>query len=125
MQVPQGTVLAHDCTAIQQLEWVKKLQTDWSDNSVSVTVYYKKHELPLIKDWLAKNYNTGVKTISFLLHSEHGFAQAPMEQITKEEFDEITNACTPIDSLSGICHPEENLDLLKAMECEGGACPLR
>src|SRR5579859_1539017 len=30
---PRGTVLAKDTTAITQLEWVKKLQTEWSDNA--------------------------------------------------------------------------------------------
>ena len=35
-----------------QLEMIKKLQTDWSDNSVSCTVYYKKEDLDDIKKYL-------------------------------------------------------------------------
>jgi hypothetical protein len=35
---PDGTVFADECTAIDQLEYVKRMQTDWSDNSVSCTV---------------------------------------------------------------------------------------
>jgi hypothetical protein len=34
-KVPEGTILAKDCTAVDQLEWVKRLQTEWSDNAVS------------------------------------------------------------------------------------------
>src|SRR5690606_12611541 len=70
---PEGTVLAKDTTAIDQLEWVKRLQTDWSDNSVSCTVYYRPEELEDIKKYLAKNYNKNFKSLSFLLHSGHGF----------------------------------------------------
>jgi hypothetical protein len=79
--LPEGTIFAKNCSAIEQMEWVKKLQTEWSDNSVSVTVYYKKEELPEIKEWLRKNYNNSIKTISFLLFSEHGFEQAPFEEM--------------------------------------------
>jgi intein/homing endonuclease len=123
--LPDHTVLAENCTAVDQLEYVKKLQTEWSDNSVSVTVYYRKCELPAIKEWLRKNYNDSVKTVSFLLHSDHNFKQAPMEAITKEEYDELVSECRPITNLSGVCFVDENIELLKASECAGGHCPLR
>lgn len=124
MRLPESTVLAENCTAIDQLEWVKKVQTEWSDNSVSVTVYYRKHELPAIKEWLKKNYNTSVKTVSFLLHSDHGFLQAPMEQIDKTEYESLAKQCRPIVDLSGICYSMEDSDvLLNEKECGSGACP--
>lgn len=124
-RVPDNAVIAEECTAIQQLEWVKKLQTEWSDNSVSVTVYYKKDELPGIKEWLRKNYNNSVKTVSFLLHSDHGFKQAPYEKISKEEYEELMNQCKPITSLENICYTNESEELIAQGECAGGACPLR
>jgi ribonucleotide reductase alpha subunit len=119
--LPEGTVLAKNCTAIQQLEFVKRLQTEWSDNSVSVTVYYKKHELPEIKEWLRVNYNENVKTVSFLLHSDHGFQQAPLEEITKEEYERISAHCRPILSTKGVCYYDDDDNFTE--ECPGGACP--
>ena len=123
--LPENTVLAENCTAIQQLEWVKKLQTEWSDNAVSVTVYYKKHELDEIKEWLRLNYNDSVKSVSFLLHSEHGFQQAPLEQMTRGEFEEMYGNCKQITNLSGICYTDESYELINQGECVGGACPMR
>ena len=38
---PENSILAANMTAIEQLEWVKKMQTIWADNAVSVTVYYR------------------------------------------------------------------------------------
>jgi hypothetical protein len=126
MSLPEHTVFAEDCSAIQQLEWVKKVQTEWSDNSVSVTVYYRKNELPAIKEWLRKNYNTSVKTVSFLLHNEHGFDQAPMEQITKEEYEALAASCRPIVDLEGVCYSSVDADvLMNDKECASGACPRR
>jgi ribonucleoside-triphosphate reductase (thioredoxin) len=77
---PEGTKLAKDMTALDQLEQVKRMQELWSDNSVSCTVYYRKEELPEIKKYLKKHYKNSHKSLSFLLHSEHGFAQAPYEE---------------------------------------------
>ena len=123
--LPEGTILAENCTAVQQLEYVKRLQTEWSDNAVSVTVYYRKEELPQIKAWLRENYNNSVKTVSFLLHSDHGFKQAPLEKITKEQYEEIVKATTPITSAGDICYNVDDDKFVGEGECAGGACPLK
>ena len=123
--LPEHTIFANNCSAIQQLEYVKRAQKDWSDNAISVTVTYRKEELPGIKEWLRKNYNQYIKSVSFLLYSGHGFLQAPIEPITKEKYDEMMKKCRPITSIKGVCYTEEPLELLSEMECSGGACPLR
>lgn len=116
---PDGTVLAESMSAVQQLEVVKRLQTEWSDNAVSCTVYYKIEELPAIKEYLLKNYNKSIKTVSFLLHTGHGFKQAPIEPISKEEYEAYAARVRPITNLS---FDNSELD---ASDCAGGACPIR
>jgi ribonucleoside-diphosphate reductase alpha chain/ribonucleoside-triphosphate reductase len=120
-QSPEGSVLASEMTAIQQLEWVKKLQTIWADNAVSVTIYYRKEELAEIKEWLEKNYNSSVKSISFLLHSEHNFPLPPYEEITEEEYNKIFNKINfSIQLQQSISSHEIAFD-----ECAVGACPIK
>lgn len=116
---PKGTKVAADMTAISQLREVYRLQKDWSDNSVSCTVYYRKEELPEIREYLAKNYKENHKSLSFLLHSDHGFAQAPYEEITEEEFNALVSTTRQITSIS------EALDFSADDECASGACPVR
>ena len=116
---PRGTVLASDVTAIDQLKWVERLQREWSDNSVSCTVYYTAEELPTIREYLNKKYNKTFKTVSFLLHSGHGFDQAPFEEITKEEYDRRVASSRLIAGFS------EALELDLDSECAGGVCPIR
>jgi hypothetical protein len=106
-------------TAITQLETVKWLQEVWSDNSVSCTVYYRKEELSEIRAYLKKNYKNNHKSLSFLLHSEHGFKQAPLEEITKEQYDALVASTTPIN------HVDEATIGLDDSECATGACPIR
>jgi ribonucleoside-triphosphate reductase len=116
---PAGTTFAHDMTAVDQLEVIKRLQAEWSDNSVSVTIYYRKEELDAIKAWLNDNY-VDVKSVSFLLHNEHGFDQAPMEEITHDEWLAMSKSATPITSLNQL-----NMEDIDIADCEGGACPVR
>jgi ribonucleoside-diphosphate reductase alpha chain len=118
---PEGSVLAADMTAVEQLEWVKTLQTDWSDNAVSVTVYYRKDELPQIKEWLAVNYDTAVKSVSFLLHADHNFPLPPYEECTEAEYRKrLAHVDFGVPMHDGVTG-----DLLDLDNCATGACPVR
>lgn len=119
-KVPEGTPVAETMTWRQQLEVIRRMQAEWSDNSVSCTVYYEKDDLPAIKEYLEKHYSENFKTLSFLLKSDHGFDQAPYETITKEEYDGMIVNVKPITSIE---IKEEDIDL--SQECESGACPVK
>lgn len=116
---PEGTVLAEDLTAIDQLEWVKKVQTVWSDNAVSCTVYYTHDELPKIKEYLSREYNQSFKSLSFLLREGHGFVQAPIEPISKEEYERRVASTRLIASINSAA------DFGGVDDCVSGACPVR
>ena len=45
------------------------MQKEWSDNSVSCTVYYNKEDIPGIKGYLARHFKDEMKTVSFLLQT--------------------------------------------------------
>ena len=118
---PEDSVLAANMTAIEQLEWVKRMQAEWADNAVSVTVYYRKEELPAIKEWLKNNYDKSIKSVSFLLHSDHNFPLPPYEEITEEQYNK---AISKIDMSVPL---QEGTDLfeLDMDACATGACPVR
>jgi len=117
---PENTIVSKDMKALEQLEMVKKLQTEWSDNSVSVTIYYRKEELEDIREWLNSNYNNNLKTVSFLLHSEHGFDQAPLEEIDRQKYEDMVKLVKPITN----CEVNEE-DIKGSFECATGACPIK
>jgi len=118
---PEGSILAADMTAVEQLEWVKKMQTEWADNAVSVTVYYRKEELSLIKEWLESNYDNAVKSVSFLLHADHNFPLPPYEEITKETYEKLLGKVDFTVALQDTV----GFDLLDMDDCSTGACPVR
>lgn len=117
-ETPDDTVTSDQLTAIEQLQWVSRLQTIWSDNAVSCTVYYTPEELDTIKLWLSEHYENEIKSVSFLLRNNHGFDQAPYEPITEEEYNKLTAQVTYLQvSVAG----GELLD----DDCSSGACPIR
>ncbi len=114
----ENAILASNMSAIEQLELVKQMQTVWSDSAVSVTVYYKKEDLPVIKEWLAENYEHSIKAVSFLLHSDHGFEQAPYTEISEDEYYAMVHSINPfVDTIGGGSMLDE--------ECATGVCPTR
>ena len=120
-KAPEGAPVADEnWDTWKQLDILKMAQKHWADQSVSVTVYYRKEEINQLKEWLANNLKY-LKTISFLCHSDHGFKQAPKETISKEEYEKLSGKVRPvqIDMTGG------DEFQLQGTECEGGACPIK
>ena len=120
--VGKETPTSKDLSAINLLDHVKKMQKIWADNAVSITCYYKKEELSDIQKWLEENYNDNIKTVSFLLHSEHGFVQPPYEPITEEKYKEIVSN---VKQIIAVKEDTTTDDINSDLECNNGTCPIR
>jgi ribonucleoside-triphosphate reductase len=103
----------------QQLDTLLMAQKHWADQAVSVTVYYRKDEIPHLKAWLALNLKK-LKTISFLCWNDHGFKQAPKEAITQQQYERLAEKVRPVDVDADVGGQD-----LSGTECEGGACPVK
>jgi ribonucleoside-triphosphate reductase len=118
-ETPDGAILADEMGVVKQLEMVKKLQSIWSDNAVSVTAYYSPEEIQELKDWLKDNYKNNIKSVSFLLRQKHGFKQAPYQEIDKDTYLKATQKVKPLTNLN------IGGEMLQGLECESGICPIR
>jgi len=85
-KAPEGAVVVEDLTALKQLELWKVYQDYWCEHKPSVTVYYSDEEFLEVGAWVYRNLDN-CSGVSFLPRSDHIYAQAPYEAITKEEFD--------------------------------------
>jgi ribonucleotide reductase alpha subunit len=119
-KTPEGSILTKDMSVLKQLDMVKKLQTVWSDNAVSVTAYYKPEELEPLKAWLKDNYEHNIKSVSFLLFKDHGFKQAPYQEIDEAAYLTASSKVKPLSNMT--INSNEILDMA---ECSSGACPIR
>ncbi len=87
-----------DVSIWEQAENAAAYQKWWSDNQVSITITFKPEEAREIEHVL-ECYEDKLKSVSFLPYKEHGYEQAPYEEITKEEYEEMVAKTTPIKSL--------------------------
>lgn len=118
-KVPESTPVAANYDWKSQMDMIRRMQAEWSDNSVSCTVYYKKEDIEDIKEYLKKHFRHEMKTVSFLLYHGHGFDQAPYETISKEQYEDMLSKVRPINSV------EVNEDAFDIEDCAAGACPVK
>ncbi|NVM37580.1 MAG: fused protease/ribonucleoside-triphosphate reductase [Candidatus Lokiarchaeota archaeon] len=80
----------------EQAENAAAYQKYWSDNQVSITITFKEEEADQIKRVL-ECYEDKLKSVSFLPIKEHGYKQAPYEEITKEQYEEKISKLKPFN----------------------------
>jgi adenosylcobalamin-dependent ribonucleoside-triphosphate reductase len=78
-----------DVSMCEQLELAALMQSEWADNSVSITVTVKPDEGKDLARAL-EMFETRLKSVSFLPLNDHSYQQAPYEEITAEQFGEIS-----------------------------------
>ena len=108
-------LVAGQMPAERQLEYIELLQKHWSDNMVSSTIVYEDAEIPGLVAALKRT--SGIKSLS-LLRKQHGFVQPPLEEITREEFANLSAAIRPIDQTRGVAFGQEDDKVF----CDGDKC---
>lgn len=122
---PDNTIVAENMSALQQLDLVRELQRVWADNSISVTVYYRMSELDEIREYLCEHWSE-MKSVSFLLHNEHGFDQAPLGELSVEEYQHMLSVTKPLgERISGSTYMSEEDMASFGESCDTGVCPVR
>jgi ribonucleoside-diphosphate reductase alpha chain len=75
-------------TAIDQLKLWMTYQTHWCEHKPSVTISVKEEEWPMVGTWVWENFDS-ISGISFLPFSEHTYRQAPYQDCTKKEYNDM------------------------------------
>ena len=129
-QAPPGSILRTE-NVMDMLERVKKFNTQWvkkghrkgaNTNNVSATVPINENEWEAVGQWMWTNRETfnGLSVLPFFGGS---YTQAPFEDITKEQFDEMVQHLHNID-LSQIVEFSDMTALMDQAACAGGACEI-
>ena len=88
VKAPEGAIVRNDLTAIQHLDIWLVYQRAWCEHKPSITVSVKEDEWMEVGAWVYKNFDE-VSGISFLPHSDHTYKQAPYQEVSKEEYDDL------------------------------------
>ena len=123
MKAPKGALLRDSMTAMEQLENWLVYQRHWCEHKPSVTISVKDDEWMEVGAWVWKHFDE-ISGVSFLPHSDHTYQQAPYEDCTKEQYEELL-AKTPktIDWLEFV-EETDNTEGAQTLACTGGACEI-
>ena len=146
IKAPAGSVIRTE-TAIDTLERVKKVSQDWikpghihGDNthnvsatiSIDKTRMYPYHvengevweydEWEVVGEWMWENkeYYNGLSCLPF---DGGSYSQAPFEDITEAQYNELVGQLTSID-LSLVTEEDDITNLVDQAACAGGACEI-
>jgi ribonucleoside-diphosphate reductase alpha chain len=85
---PEHAIYRKDMSAIEQLELWRTYQRSWCEHKPSITVTVREDEWPEIGGWVWKHFDE-MSGVSFLPYSDHIYKQAPYQDCTKEEYEEL------------------------------------
>jgi ribonucleoside-triphosphate reductase len=131
VKAPEGSMFRTE-TPIDTLERVKKFSIEWikaghinGDNThnVSATISIKDDEWDVVGLWMWDNrehYNG----LSVLPYWGGTYAQAPFEDITKEEYESRVATLKSID-LTKVTELDDSVDFGQVAACAGGSCEIQ
>ena len=129
-KAPKGSIIRTE-SAFDLLERVKKVATEWvlpghakgsNTHNVSATISLKENEWDKAGQWMWDN-RTSYNGLSVLPYNGGTYKQAPFEDITKKQFDDMLTYMMAID-LTKVIELDDNTNLKGEVACGGGACEI-
>ena len=127
---PENAVIRTE-SALDLLERVRKFNVEWvkkghrrgaNTNNVSATISIKEDEWESVGQWMWK-YKETFNGLSVLPYFGGSYVQAPFEDITEEQFNEMASHLHTID-LTKIVEFGDDTNLMDQAACAGGACEI-
>jgi ribonucleoside-diphosphate reductase alpha chain len=128
IKAPEGSVLRTE-SALDTLERVKLVSDKWikpghisgnNTHNVSATISIKNGEWETVGEWMWDNkvYYNGLSVLPF---DGGTYSQAPFEDITEAQYNELVKQLSSID-LTQVIEEDDLTSLTDQAACAGGAC---
>jgi len=113
-----------DLTALDQLEYWKRVKLNFTEHNPSATISVSEHEWIGVVDWIQKNWDI-IGGLSFLPRANHVYRLAPYETITKEEYEERMSRFPTVDYSQLLAYErQDESDMKRELACAGGTCEI-
>jgi len=120
---PEGARTREDLTAIQHLELWMQYQRHWSEHKPSITVSVKEYEWLDVGAWVWKNFDE-ISGISFLPYDGGSYRQAPYEECTKEQYEELLSTMPTHIDWDSLVEYDDNVEGVQTLACSGSSCEI-
>jgi ribonucleoside-triphosphate reductase (thioredoxin) len=123
MKAPKGAILRNDKTALEQLELWLVYQRHWCEHKPSVTISVKDNEWVAVGAWVWEHFSE-ISGVSFLPHSDHTYVQAPYQDCTKKEYEDLLKKTPKTIDWSKFVELDDNTVGAQTLACTGGSCEI-
>jgi ribonucleoside-triphosphate reductase len=122
---PNKAVTRNDMTAIEQLETWLTYQRSWCEHKPSVTISVRDSEWLAVGAFVYEHFDE-MSGVSFLPHSDHTYQQAPYQDCTKQEYEELLKLMPKRIDWSKLneYEQEDNTVAMQTMACSGDSCEI-
>lgn len=124
---PAGTMTRADVDPIEHLELWKTYQQHWCMHKPSITVSVRDKDWVRVGAWVYENFDI-CAGLSFLPYSEHTYAQAPYQECTQYEWEQLIGVMPGLDwlELAEFEAGEDHTKSSQTMACsaDGGGCEI-
>jgi len=125
MKSPDGAVTRNDMTAVEQLETWLMYQRHYCEHKPSVTISVRDSEWLEVGAFVYKHFDE-MSGVSFLPHSDHTYQQAPYQDCTKGQYEELLEFMPDRIDWEKLSEyeQEDNTVAMQTMACSGDACEI-
>ena len=123
MKAPEGARTREDLTAIQHLDLWMLYQRYWCEHKPSVTISVKEDEWMDVGAWVWKNFSE-ISGVSFLPYDGGTYRQAPYEECTKEQYEELLAKMPTTIDWDSLIEYDDNVEGVQTLACTGSSCEI-
>ena len=122
-KVGDGAVLREDLSAIEHLDLWLVFQRHWCEHKPSVTISVNENEWPKVGAWTWDHFDE-VTGVSYLPYDGGTYRQAPYEEITHLEYENLMDAMPKGIDWEAFIEGTDNVEGAQMLSCTAGACEI-
>ena len=123
VKAPEASRTRVDLTAMQHLDLWLMYQRHWCEHKPSVTISVKEDEWMDVGAWVWRNFDE-ISGISFLPWDGGSYRQAPYEECTKEQYEELLSKMPTEIVWDNLKEEEDNVEGAQTLACVAGHCEI-
>jgi ribonucleoside-diphosphate reductase alpha chain len=125
VKAPEDCVTRNDMSAVEQLQTWLTYQRHWCEHKPSVTITVRDEEWLEVGAFVYKHFDE-MSGVSFLPHSDHTYQQAPYQECSREEYEELAEKMPKSLDWTGLAlyEKEDNTSGMQTMACSADSCEI-
>ena len=120
-KAPDG-LTREDVTPVSHLETWLEYQREWCEHKPSVTISVEEKDWPSVGAWVWNHFDE-ISGVSFLPYDGGTYRQAPYEECTEEQYNELKAKMPKID-WSLFKEQTDNVEGAQMLACVAGSCEI-